>query len=127
MKKIDNKWKKKPKWMAWDRIMIYIPEDGKVKMAKDAPGVLEKLMPNAVIVEGGALDETPYRMIRQKTKGRGKQNKLATAVSGKNVKGAALILKETENAYGEREWAGMSAEEAGKWIGKIMRAKGNLA
>lgn len=86
-----------------------------------------KLMPNAVIVEGGALDETSYRMIRQKTKGRGKQNKLATAVSGKNVKGAALILKETENAYGEREWAGMTAEEAGKWIGKIMRAKGNLA
>lgn len=54
MKKIDNKWKKKPKWMGWDRVMIYIPEDGKVKMAKDAPGVLEKLMPNAVIVEGGA-------------------------------------------------------------------------
>ena len=113
--------------MGWDRVMIYIPEDGKVKMAKDAPGVLEKLIPNATMVESGLLAETPYRMIREKTKGRGKKNKLATAVSGKNVKGAALILKATENAYGEREWAGMSAEEAGKWIGKIMRAKGNLA
>lgn len=40
MKQIDRKWKKKPKWMAWERMMIYIPEDGKVKMAKDAPGVL---------------------------------------------------------------------------------------
>ena len=59
--------------MGWDRVMIYIPEDGKVKMAKDAPGVLEKLIPNATMVESGLLAETPYRMIRQKTKGRGKE------------------------------------------------------
>lgn len=113
--------------MAWDRMMIYIPEDGKVKMAKDAPGVLEKLMPNAAIVESGLLAETPYRMIREKTKGRGKQNKLATAVAGKSVKGAALIIKETADEYGEHDWGGMTAEEAGKWVGKLMRAKGNLA
>ena len=127
MKQIDRKWKKKPKWMGWDRVMIYIPEDGKVKMAKDAPGVLEKLIPNATMVESGLLAETPYRMIREKTKGRGKKNKLATAVSGKSVKGAALIIKETADEYGECSWGGMTAEEAGKWVGKIMKAKGNLA
>lgn len=113
--------------MGWDRVMIYIPEDGKVKMAKDAPGVLEKLIPNATMVESGLLAETPYRMIREKIKGRGKKNKLATAVSGKSVKGAVLIIKETADEYGEHTWGGMTAEEAGKWVGKLMRAKGNLA
>lgn len=127
MKQIDRKWKKKPKWMAWDRVMIYIPVDGKVKMAKDAPGVLEKLMPNATVVESGLMAETPYRMIREKTKGRGKKNKLATAVSGKSVTGAAIILKETADEYGDHTWQGMTAEEAGKWVGKIIKAKENLA
>lgn len=127
MKQIDRKWKTKPKWTEWDRVMIYIPVDGKVKMAKDAPGVLEKLMQNAAIVESGLLAETPYRMIRERTKGRGKQNKLATAVSGKRVNGAALIVKETVDEFGEHAWGGMTAEEAGKWVGKIIKAKANLA
>lgn len=124
MKPIDSKWKKTPQWMEWDSIMIYIPEDGKVKLAKDAPGVFEKLMPNAAMVESGLLAETPYRMIR--AKGRARQNRLATAVSGKRIAGAALIIKESYDEYGERTWGGMTPEEAGKWVGRLMKAKGNL-
>ena len=48
-------------------------------------------------------------------------------MSGKSVKGAVLIIKETADEYGEHTWGGMTAEEAGKWVGKLMRAKGNLA
>lgn len=112
--------------------MIYIPENGQVKMAengqvkmaKDVSGVIQKLVPDAVPVEGGVLDETIYCMIR--VKGRGKRNKLATAISGKRVSGAAMIVKKTEDAFGVLDWAGMTPEEAGKWVGRIMKVKGNL-
>lgn len=104
--------------------MIYIPENGQVKMAKDVSGVIQKLVPDAVPVEGGVLDETIYCMIR--VKGRGKRNKLATAISGKRVSGAAMIVKKTEDAFGVLDWAGMTPEEAGKWAGRIMKVKGNL-
>lgn len=124
MKEIKAKWKKKPKWMEWERMMIYIPENGQVKMAKDVSGVIQKLVPDAVPVEGGVLDETIYCMIR--VKGRGKRNKLATAICGKRVSGAAMIVKKTEDAFGVLDWAGMTPEEAGKWVGRIMKVKGNL-
>ena len=37
MKEIRARFAKKPKWMEWERVMIYIAEDGKVKMAKMCP------------------------------------------------------------------------------------------
>lgn len=104
--------------------MIYIPENGQVKMAKDVSGVIQKLVPDAVPVEGGVLDETIYCMIR--VKGRGKRNKLATAICGKRVSGAAMIVKKTEDAFGVLDWIGMTPEEAGKWVDRIMKVKGNL-
>lgn len=104
--------------------MIYIPENGQVKMAKDVPGVIQKLVPDAVPVEGGVLNETVYCMIR--VKGRGKHNKLATAICGKRVSGAAMIVKRTEDDFGVLGWCGMTPEEAGKWVGRIMKARGNI-
>lgn len=124
MKTVKSRFDHRPKWMEWERMMVFIADDGKVKMAKDVPGVLQKLMPEPVIVKGGVLDETPYSLMR--TKGKGKKNKLATALVGKNVTGSALIVKETENAFGERSWCGMPAEEAAKWVGRIIKARGQM-
>lgn len=124
MKEIRTRFAKKPKWMEWDRVMIYIAEDGKVKMAKDVPGVMERLMPEPVFVRSGLLDETTYSLMR--AKGKGKKNKLATAIAGKNVSGAALIVKEEEDVFGERTFCGMTAEEAGKWVGRIVKVRGHL-
>lgn len=108
---------KKAQWMGWDRMMVYILEDGKVKMAKDAPGVIEALIPE--VAEVLPVAGTPYRLIRSK----GKRNALASSLSRKKINGTVLIVKETENAYGERSWIGMSAEEAGRWVGKLIKAK----
>ena len=109
--------------MEWARVMIYIPEDGTVKMAKDAPGVLEKLMPDAVDAESRLL-EPPETMLR--VRGKKRRNRLATAVCGKNINGPALICKVQTDAFGEPAWGGMTAEEAGKWVGKLVKIKGSL-
>lgn len=109
--------------MDWARVMIYIPEDGKVKMAKDVPGVLEKLMPDAVDAES-RLIAPPETVLR--VKGKKRRNRLATAVCGKNINGPALICKVALDAFGEPAWVGMTPEEAGKWIGKLVKIKGSL-
>lgn len=123
MKEIKSRWSKRPKWMDWARVMIYIPVDGKVKMAKDAPGVLERLMPDAVDAESKLL-QAPETMLR--TRGQKRRNRLATAICGKTINGPALICKVQTSAFGEPEWVGMSAEEAGKWVGKLVKIKGSL-
>jgi hypothetical protein len=123
MKEIKDRWSKRPKWMDWERVMIYIPEDGKVKMAKDVPGVLEKLMPDAVDAESKLLQK-PETLLRTRGKKRG--NRLATAVCGKTINGPALLCKVQTDAFGEAAWVGMTAEEAGKWIGKLVKIKGSL-
>ena len=104
--------------------MIYIDEDGKAKMAKDAPGVIQKLLPEAVEVESAILQQ-PEVMLRIKGR-RKRKNRVATAICGKNVNGPVLICRIQLDDYGELEWVGMSAEEAGRWVGKLVKIKRSL-
>lgn len=104
--------------------MIYIDTDCNVKMARYGSGVIEKLIPEAVDTKSKLL-QAPDVMLRGKSKGQ-RRNRLGTAVCGKHVNGPVLICKGVINEFGEPAWVGMTAEEAGRWIGRLVKIKGSI-